>query len=150
MVLGGLRRCEVLGLQLADLRVGERRVFIANGKCGHQRLIPVSSQFFGSVAAYLETERPAETSTDTVFVVLKGPRRGSPLSAAGLDESWRRQAAALLLAAEAKKWPGMTRFPLRSQRISRGRGCMTGVRTLRPFQLASRCGIARATSPGPL
>ncbi len=86
MVLGGLRRCEVLGLQLADLRVGERRVFIAEGKGAHQRLIPVSSQFFRSLAAYLETERPATTSTESVFVVLKGPRRGSPLSAAGLDE----------------------------------------------------------------
>lgn len=43
MVLGGLRRCEVLGMRLADVRVGERRVFIANGKGGHQRLIPVSA-----------------------------------------------------------------------------------------------------------
>ncbi|MGH3814381.1 MAG: tyrosine-type recombinase/integrase [Pseudonocardiaceae bacterium] len=86
MVLGGLRRCEVLGLRLTDVRVGERRVFIAEGKGGHQRLIPVSSHFFSSLAAYLETERPAQSSTESVFVVLKGPRRGSPLSAAGLDE----------------------------------------------------------------
>jgi integrase/recombinase XerD len=28
MVLGGLRRCEVLGLRLDDLHVAERRVFI--------------------------------------------------------------------------------------------------------------------------
>jgi site-specific recombinase XerD len=42
MVLGGLRRCEVLGLRLSDLRVAERRVFIADGKGGHQRLIPIS------------------------------------------------------------------------------------------------------------
>ena len=34
MVLGGLRRCEVLGLRLADLRLGEWRVFIAEGKGG--------------------------------------------------------------------------------------------------------------------
>ena len=40
MVLGGLRRCEVLGLDLADVRVGERRVFVADGKGGRQRLIP--------------------------------------------------------------------------------------------------------------
>jgi integrase len=33
MVLGGLRRCEVLGLRLGDLRFGERRVFIAEA-CG--------------------------------------------------------------------------------------------------------------------
>ena len=46
MVLGGLRRCEVLGLRMQDLRFGERRVFVAEGKGGHQRLIPVSGRFF--------------------------------------------------------------------------------------------------------
>ena len=40
MVLGGLRRCEVLGLRLDDLRVAERRVFIAEGRGGYQRLVP--------------------------------------------------------------------------------------------------------------
>jgi integrase len=34
----------------------------------------------------LEAERPPEVLTDAVFVVLKGPRRGLPLSPAGLDE----------------------------------------------------------------
>ena len=86
MVLGGLRRCEVLGLRLEDLRVAERRVFIADGKGGHQRLVPVSSRFFATVAAYLDTERPAGADTDRVFVVLKGPNRSKPLSVRGLDE----------------------------------------------------------------
>jgi integrase/recombinase XerD len=86
MVLGGLRRCEVLGLRLEDLRVAERRVFIAEGKGGQQRLVPISSRFFDHVAAYLDTERPANTATDSVFVVLKGPRRGQPFTAYGLDE----------------------------------------------------------------
>ena len=86
MVLGGLRRCEVLGLRLKDLRVAERRLFIADGKGGHQRLIPVSGRFFTAVAAYLETERPADAGTDRVFVALKEPRRGQPLSVRGLDE----------------------------------------------------------------
>jgi site-specific recombinase XerD len=86
MVLGGLRRCEVLGLRLDDLRFGERRVFIAEGKGGHQRLIPVSARFFTEVSAYLDAERPAGADTDRVFVVLKGARRGRPLSADGLDE----------------------------------------------------------------
>jgi integrase/recombinase XerD len=86
MVFGGLRRCEVLGLRMEDLRVPERRVFIAEGKGGHQRLVPVSSRFFTAVAAYLDAERPANADTDRVFVVLKGPNRGSPLSVRGLDE----------------------------------------------------------------
>jgi integrase len=86
MVLGGLRRCEVLGLRLGDLRFGERRVLVAEGKGGHQRLVPVSPRFFAEVSAYLDAERPAGATTDAVFTVLKGPRRGLPLSAAGLDE----------------------------------------------------------------
>jgi len=86
MVLGGLRRCEVLGLRLGDLRFAGRRVFITAGKGGHQRLVPVSPRFFTEVSAYLQAERPADSGTDKVFVVLKGPRRGLPLSADGLDE----------------------------------------------------------------
>ena len=86
MVLGGLRRCEVLGLRLEDLRVGQRRVLIAEGKGGHQRIIPVSSRFFASVAAYLDAERPVPVDTARVFLVAKGPNRGRPLSASGLDQ----------------------------------------------------------------
>lgn len=89
MLLGGLRRCEVLGLRLEDIRSGERKVFIVDGKGGRQRLIPMSDRFFTTVARYLDYERPSEVSTDAVFVVLKGPTRGSPLSAFGLDEIMR-------------------------------------------------------------
>jgi site-specific recombinase XerD len=86
MVLGGLRRCEVLGLRLEDLRLGECRVFVAEGKGGHERLIPMSPTFFATVARYLNNERPRESATDHVFVALKGRHRGQPLSAEGLDE----------------------------------------------------------------
>ncbi|KAF2776930.1 integrase protein [Streptomyces sp. OM5714] len=85
MLLGGLRRCEVLGLKLADLSPGERRVFISEGKGGHQRLIPVSAQFFAAVGDYLDRERPP-VDHGQLFVVLRGPTRGRPLSADGLDE----------------------------------------------------------------
>ncbi|MER6958225.1 tyrosine-type recombinase/integrase [Streptomyces sp. NPDC000618] len=58
---------------------------ISEGKGGHQRLIPVSAQFFGSVGDYLDRERPP-VEHDRLFVVLRGPTRGRPLSADGLDE----------------------------------------------------------------
>jgi integrase/recombinase XerD len=97
MLLGGLRRCEVLGLRLGDVRPGEKRLFIAQGKGGHQRIVPVSQRFFLTLAAYLSAERPDPAADDHVFVVLKGPRRGQPLSAAGLDEivSGARQRAGI-------------------------------------------------------
>ena len=86
MLLGGLRRGEVLGLRLEDLRLGEWRVFIAEGKGGHQRLVPISPTFFATVADYMNKERPPDAPTDRLFVSLKGPRRGQPLSAEGIIE----------------------------------------------------------------
>jgi integrase/recombinase XerD len=86
MVLGGLRRCEVLGLRLEDVNAGQRRLFVAEGKGGRQRIVPVSARFFTSLGKYLEQERPPTSTTEQVFVVLKGPRRGAALSAAGVDE----------------------------------------------------------------
>ncbi len=85
MLLAGLRRCEVLGLCLGDVRVADRSLFVAEGKGGYQRSVPVANAFFVAVGDYLRDERPP-CDTDRVFVVLKGPRRGLPLSAEGLDE----------------------------------------------------------------
>ena len=86
MLLGGLRRCEVLGLRLGDVGVGERRVFIAEGKGGHQRIVPISPRFFATLGRYLDLERPADSASDRLFLVLKGPNRGRALSSHGIDE----------------------------------------------------------------
>jgi integrase len=86
MLLAGLRRCEVLGLRLQDIRWGERRLFIADGKGGHQRIVPISPRFFDTLRRYLDNERPADAETPFVFVVLKGPNRARPLTPKGLDE----------------------------------------------------------------
>jgi site-specific recombinase XerD len=147
MLLGGLRRCEVLGLRLEDLRLGEWRVFIAEGKGGHPRLVPVSQTFFATVARYLNDERPAQASTDRVFVALKGPTRGGPLSVEGLDEmlanargraGWRT-APATSCATRAS--PGCEKAAWRSRR-SRPRPV-----TARSRRHASSCTSAPTGSP---
>jgi integrase/recombinase XerD len=76
----------VLGVRLGDVNPGEQRLFVASGKGSRERVVPVLGRFFEALGAYLESERPQEVSTDAVFVVLNGPRRGMALSAAGLDE----------------------------------------------------------------
>src|SRR6516165_8924387 len=86
MLLAGLSRCEVLGLRFADVQIADRRVVITEGKGGHHRVVPAANRFFGALGDYLHEERPAAADTDRLFVVLKGPRRGLPLSAEGLDE----------------------------------------------------------------
>src|SRR6185437_10103485 len=79
-LVGALRthrdRAMVLGMLLAGVE----------GKGGHHRVVPAANRFFDALGAYLHDERPGAARTDRVFVVLKGPRRGLPLSAEGLDE----------------------------------------------------------------
>jgi site-specific recombinase XerD len=86
MLLAGLRRCELLGLRFAGILVADRRLVVTERKGGHHRVVPAATRFFGAHGAYLHSERPAGAATDRVFVVLKGQRRGLPLSAEGLDE----------------------------------------------------------------
>jgi site-specific recombinase XerD len=86
MLLAGLRRCEALGLRFEDVQVADRRLMVVEGKGGHHRVVPAANRFFEELGAYLHGERPQAADTDRVFVVLKGPRRGMPLSAEGLDE----------------------------------------------------------------
>jgi len=87
MLLGGLRRCEVLGLRLADVHVADRRLHVTAGKGGHERIVPVSGGFLAALAAYLDGERAkAACRDDRIFVVLKGPNRGQGLTAGGLDQ----------------------------------------------------------------
>jgi integrase len=87
MLLGGLRRCEVLGLRLGDLQPGDGRLQITAGKGGYQRIVPIAGRFFVTLASYLDAERAQmRCSDDRVFVVLKGPTTGRGLSAAGLDQ----------------------------------------------------------------
>jgi integrase/recombinase XerD len=86
MVLVGLRRCEVLGLRFVDVQIADRRLVIVEGKGGHHRVVPAANRFFDALGGYLHDERPPTAATERMFVVLKGPRRGQPLSAEGLDE----------------------------------------------------------------
>ena len=75
MVLGGLRRCEVIGLRLGDLQVAQRRVFIGEGKGGHQRLVPISRRFFEHITRLprLRTSRRQRNRPR-----VRGPTSGDP------------------------------------------------------------------------
>jgi integrase len=84
MLMGGLRRSEVLGLTLEDLDFGQRTVLVREGKGGHQRLVPVSNVALAAIIQYLNEERPVSPSPK-VFLALKGLRRGQPLKVAALD-----------------------------------------------------------------
>jgi site-specific recombinase XerD len=87
MLTSGLRTCEVLALQVADVDIATRWARVV-GKGDKERRVPVDVEIVGAVQAYLLTERP-DTESTALFVVAKGPTRGQPLTAAGLRTIFR-------------------------------------------------------------
>lgn len=84
MALGGLRKSEVLGVEVTDLDPAHGTVLVRQGKGGRQRVCCVGRLFFSVVERYQQEERPP-TDTSQMFVVLKGPHRGQRLSVSGLN-----------------------------------------------------------------
>jgi integrase len=94
LVGAGLRLSEALGLRLGDLDWGGKQVFVRRGKGGRQRYAMAPEPAWAALKAYLETERPdppagAPAGEAPVFVALRGPRRGRPLTAAGVQSLFR-------------------------------------------------------------
>ena len=87
MVLCGLRSQEVISLRLEDLRLGEEEIRV-RGKGGKNRVLPLAPQLAAPLGSYLESERPRSAASE-VFLLLKGSRRGEPMTPAGLRSLFR-------------------------------------------------------------
>jgi site-specific recombinase XerD len=83
----GLRAAEVLNLTINDIDPNGRSLRIY-GKGRKQRVMPLAEAVTTTLQLYGQLERPA-TDSQAMFVVLKGPRRGEPLSAEGLRRIFR-------------------------------------------------------------
>jgi hypothetical protein len=84
MLLGGLRKSEVIVLNLEDLDFARRAVLIREGKGGHQRVASVAPSALTTLLHYLNEERP-RTSSTRVFLVLKGLPDRSAFDLGALD-----------------------------------------------------------------
>ncbi len=87
MLFNGLRSRETLNLQLEDLHFAQAQIRV-QGKGNRQRLLPLDPQTIKVLECYLRVERPL-TNSSSVFVVMKGPHRGKPLTPAGLRSLFR-------------------------------------------------------------
>jgi site-specific recombinase XerD len=87
MLFSGLRSAEVLGLEVSDVDIGAGWVRVV-GKGDKERRVPVDREVAGAIQTYLLAERPV-TDVTALFVVLKGPTRGRPLTPAGLRAVFR-------------------------------------------------------------
>src|SRR4029077_3796992 len=87
MLLDGLRSCEVLQLQLADLSLSEAHLCVL-GKGNKKRILPLPAETIEVLQNYLRWERPATNST-SLFVCWKGRHRSLPMTTAGLRSLFR-------------------------------------------------------------
>ena len=87
MWAGGLRAAEVLGLTVNDIDDAGLGLRIL-GKGDKQRVMPLAEAVITILRLYARLERPA-TASQALFLVLKGPRRGGPLSPQGLRRIFR-------------------------------------------------------------
>ena len=87
MLFDGLRSQELLTLQLEDLRLAEAQIRV-HGKASKDRLLPLLPETIHALQRYLQFERPL-TNSPAIFVSLKGPRRGHPMTPAGLRSLFR-------------------------------------------------------------
>ena len=87
MLFNGLRSHEVLSLQLEDVRLGDAQLLV-RGKGNKQRLLPLAPENIRLLEYYLRLQRPVSNSA-AMFVCLKGPHRGQPLTPAGLRSLFR-------------------------------------------------------------
>jgi len=87
MLFCGLRAGEVLALEVRDVDIGARWLLV-NGKGSKERRVPLDVGVAGLIQTYLLAERP-ETGSPRLFIVVKGPNRGQPLTPAGLRTIFR-------------------------------------------------------------
>jgi len=87
MLLDGLRSCEILTLQLEDLKLADAQLHVL-GKGRKQRILPLPGEIMEVLQSYLRLERPP-TNSPSLFVSLKGHRRGQPMTPAGLRSLFR-------------------------------------------------------------
>ena len=83
----GLRSAEVLNLTVNDIDSQGQSLRIY-GKGRKQRVMPLADAVATTLRLYGQLERPM-TSSQAMFIVLKGPHRGAPLSAEGLRRIFR-------------------------------------------------------------
>jgi len=84
MLRCGLRVEETANLQLRDLDLKHKRIFVRQGKGGKERVVYVSRDAREAILEYLRVRRPSKSKG--IFLVEKGPYCGQPISVRGIQK----------------------------------------------------------------
>ena len=84
----GLRSLEVLLLKTKDIDLLENQICVW-GKGDKERKLPLSPNVSSLIQKYVYYERPKLCKSEELFVILKGKRRGKPMTREGLRRLFR-------------------------------------------------------------
>jgi site-specific recombinase XerD len=84
MLRCGLRVEETANLQLRDLDLKRKRIFVRQGKGGKDRVVYVSRDAREAIIEYLRVRRSCKSKR--IFLVEKGPSSGQPISVRGIQK----------------------------------------------------------------
>lgn len=88
MLFCGLRSCEVRKIEINKVNFEERNLVVL-GKGRRERMVPLTDQVIQIIKSYLSIERPKKSTSKNLFLVAKGPTRGSPITADGIRSLFR-------------------------------------------------------------
>lgn len=143
MVFGGLRTQETISLRMSDVDFVNFRIRV-HGKGNRERALPLPDQIAAPLRKYLHLERPPESPSDRIFLVLQGSHRGEPMTYAGIRSIFRarRRAHTELKLAHPHRLrhtfgAEMARSGVRLPVLQRMMGHASGLTTLRYIQLSA-------------
>lgn len=84
----GLRSIEILNLKTTDISY-LRRETIVRGKGEKQRMVYLPTFIIQTLEKYQQYEKPTDIYSEIFFVVLKGAKRGQPMTRSGLRKIFR-------------------------------------------------------------
>jgi site-specific recombinase XerD len=87
MLFNGLRSRETIQIQLEDLLLTEAQLRV-RGKGSRERIVPLAHETIQTIQRYVSLERP-DSHHSYLFLSLKGPQRGKPMTTAGLRSLFR-------------------------------------------------------------
>lgn len=90
LLLCGLRSSEVLSLDLEDVDFLNERIRIL-GKGNRERILPFPERLKDPLQSYIRLERPRQSKSNKLFLILQGPKRGSPMTTTGFRSLFRHR-----------------------------------------------------------
>jgi integrase/recombinase XerD len=117
----GLRRGEVVGLDVADIDFERGLVTVRHGKGGKGRVVPLGRTAADAIRDYLSRERPqwlAHPSVTALFISTRGPHHGGRMNGGSIDE--RVRLAARRVRRDKRMTPHMLRHSLATHLLRNG------------------------------